>query len=79
MDKDIAALKKIIEDLNDLGFDYDRMSSSGQETYDSIQTQMEKLAPTLNHALDKTRRIQENLQQRRRSRLQQRRGYSNES
>ena len=47
MDKDIAALKKIIEDLNDLGFDYDRMSSSGQETYDRIQTQMKKLAPTL--------------------------------
>tara|TARA_E500000081_G_scaffold61560_1_gene63981 strand:- start:104 stop:277 length:174 start_codon:yes stop_codon:yes gene_type:complete len=51
MDKDIAALKKIIEDLNDLGFDYDRMSSSGQETYNRIQTQMKKLAPTLGEAL----------------------------
>ena len=50
-DKDIAALKKIIMDLNDLGFDYDRMSSSGQETYDRIQTQMKKLAPTLGEAL----------------------------
>ena len=79
MDKDIAALKKIIEDLNDLGFDYDRMSNSGKETYNRIQMAMQKLAPTLSHALHKTRRIQENLLQRRRNRLQQRKGQYNES
>ena len=78
-DKDIQALKKIMEDLNDLGFDYDRMSSSGQETYNRIQMAMQKLAPTLSHALHKTRRIQENLLPRRRNRLQQRRRQHNES
>ena len=51
MDKDIQALKKIIEDLNDLGFDFDRMSNSGKETYNRIQMAMQKLAPKLGEAL----------------------------
>ena len=50
-DKDIQALKKIIEDLNDLGFDFDRMSNSGKETYNRIQMAMQKLAPKLGEAL----------------------------
>lgn len=35
MDK---TLEKLFELIEDLGFDYDRMSTSGQETYDEITT-----------------------------------------
>ena len=34
---------KLSELINDLGFDYDRMSSSGQQTYDEIMTIMAQL------------------------------------
>lgn len=36
-------LSKLSELLEDLGFDYDRMSSSGQQTYDEIMSIMAKL------------------------------------
>jgi Ribonuclease G/E len=45
-------LKDLIEKINDLGFDYDRMSGSGQETYDQIQEQMSKLMPKIAEAIE---------------------------
>tara|TARA_Y100001956_G_C4004787_1_gene135106 strand:- start:193 stop:378 length:186 start_codon:yes stop_codon:yes gene_type:complete len=45
-------LKDLIEKINDLGFDYDRMSGSGQETYAQIQEQMSKLMPKIAEAID---------------------------
>ena len=39
--KDI--LKEIIDMVGDLGWDYDRMSQSGQETYDKLVNFVESL------------------------------------
>ena len=36
-------IQKIKEDINWLGFDYDRLSSSGQELYDEIVSLINKL------------------------------------
>ena len=40
MDK---SLEKLLELIEDLGFDYDRMSRSGQETYEEILSIVAKL------------------------------------
>ena len=36
-------IEKLIELIEDLGFDYDRMSQSGQKTYDEICSLIAKL------------------------------------
>ena len=36
-------LEKLLELIEDLGFDYDRMSTSGQATYDEIITIVAKM------------------------------------
>jgi len=45
MNKDLNKLVKLIEDL---GWDYDRMSSSGQQTYDKMVATFNKLIDQLN-------------------------------
>ena len=45
-------LKDLIEKINDLGFDFDRMSNSGKETYNQIQEQMHKLMPKIIEAIN---------------------------
>ena len=42
MDED-KAIQKLSELIENLGFDYDRMSQSGQQTYDEICSLMNKL------------------------------------
>lgn len=37
-------LEQLAEKIVDLGFDYDRMSTSGQETYDEIMTIIAQLS-----------------------------------
>lgn len=49
MKKDI---KDLIKKINDLGFDFDRMSNSGKKTYNEIQEQMHKLLPKIAEAID---------------------------
>lgn len=38
-----GVIQKLSELINDLGFDYDRMSRAGQQTYDDICNLMNKL------------------------------------
>ena len=45
MHKDFSKLVTLIEDL---GWDYDRMSSSGQPTYDKIVVTLNKLIDQMN-------------------------------
>ena len=45
-------LKDLIKKINDLGFDFDRMSNSGKKTYNEIQKQMHKLLPKIAEAID---------------------------
>tara|TARA_Y100001956_G_scaffold52981_2_gene51664 strand:- start:3734 stop:3898 length:165 start_codon:yes stop_codon:yes gene_type:complete len=45
-------LKDLIKKINDLGFDFDRMSNSGKKTYNEIQEQMHKLLPKIAEAID---------------------------
>ena len=45
-------LKELIEKINDLGFDFDRMSNSGKETYNEIQDKMHKLMPKIIEAIN---------------------------
>mgnify|MGYP001161422753 FL=1 len=45
-------LKELIDKINDLGFDFDRMSNSGKETYNDIQEQMHKLMPKIIEAIN---------------------------
>ena len=45
-------LKEFIDKINDLGFDFDRMSNSGKETYNDIQEQMHKLMPKIIEAIN---------------------------
>ena len=40
---ELEIIKKIKSNFNLLGFDYDRMSSSGQEIYDEITKLLKKL------------------------------------
>jgi|TARA_R100001510_G_scaffold55255_1_gene58932 hypothetical protein len=51
MDEDIKTLKSIWKDFEDLSFDYDRMSSCGQKTYDKIHGELKSLLPKIAESL----------------------------
>ena len=40
VERKLDIMEKLIPLISDLGWDYDRMSSSGQETYDKIEKKL---------------------------------------
>lgn len=42
--------RKLVKLIEDLGWDYQRMSTSGQQTYDEIIEVLERVIEEINHA-----------------------------